>query len=128
MDESILNSIKRMLDIDPNYTVFDSVIMIHINSALSTLHQLGVGPSNGYAVSDADSTWNNLLSGNKLLNSVKSYIFISVKMVFDPPTNSFAVDALQKQKVELEWRLNVAVEPAVTSIPGSIDVLDGGTP
>lgn len=81
MDESILNSIKRMLDIDPNYTVFDSVIMIHINSALSTLHQLGVGPSNGYAVSDADSTWNNLLSGNKLLNSVKSYIFISVKMV-----------------------------------------------
>src|SRR5690606_21826479 len=108
METSILTTIKKHLGIDEEYDVFDLDIMIHINSAFSTLTQLGVGPESGYEISGSENRWEEFVEDNKQLNSVRTYIYLKVRLLFDPPSTSFAIESLKKQQEELEWRLNVS--------------------
>lgn len=113
MDESILTSIKKLLGVMEDYTSFDTDIIFDINSALFTLNQLGVGKS-GFAISDATSTWDDFLEQRQDVQAVVQYIYLNVKLVFDPPTNSFVVEAMNNRLKELEWRLNVQVDDGAT--------------
>lgn len=109
---SILNSIKKLLGIDASYDVFDVDIMMHINSTFFTLNQLGVGPASGFTIQSDAEKWSDYLGVNdNNLNAVKSYMYLKVRMLFDPPSTSFAIDAMKKQAEEYEWRLNVHVDP-----------------
>lgn len=110
--ESILTSIKKMLGPDSEYEYFDPDIIMHINTALMDLTQLGVGPSEGFSICDDTATWIDFIGDSKKLEAVKTYVYIQVKLVFDPPTSSAAIDALERQAKKLEWRLNVAVDTA----------------
>ena len=107
MSESILESTKKILGIEADYTAFDMDIIMHINSALATLHQLGIGPDEGFMIEDVSAEWGDLLDDDPRLNQVKSYIYLKVRVVFDPPTTSFALAAFEKQIEEHEWRINV---------------------
>lgn len=110
MDDSILDSIKKLLGFDPDYTAFDTDIMIHINSTIMGLEQLGVG-NNNYQISSKDDTWGNYLAGTNInLEAVKSYIYLKVRLIFDPPATSFTIEAYQKQIAEYEWRLFLQAE------------------
>jgi hypothetical protein len=110
MSSSILDTIKKMVGVDPSYEVFDTDIIVHINSTFSTLHQLGVGPSTPFYISDKTATWSQFTGSNLAIESVKSYIYAKVKLAFDPPATSFAIEALNKMCSEFEWRLNVQSE------------------
>lgn len=140
MEQSILTSTKKTLGIAEEYTVFDLDVITHINSAFSTLTQLGVGPSGGFMIDDTSATWPDFFGSETHfeLNSVKSYIFLRVRQLFDPPSTSYLVTAMEKQIEQLEWRLNVHreetewVDPNPTPLPGDdlgdSLVLDGGGP
>lgn len=104
---SILDSTKKVLGLDSEYTAFDQDVMMHINSVFSTLCQLGIGPDDGFMIEDETPTWADYLGGDKNLNSVKSYVYLKVRLLFDPPNTSFAIAAMEKQIEELEWRINV---------------------
>lgn len=110
MDDSILNTIKKMLGIEPDYTAFDTDILVHINTALMILNQLGIGRSEGVVVDGTDTKWDALLLGRTDLAMVKSYIYHRVRLAFDPPQNSFVTAAIEKQITEFEWRVNVQAE------------------
>lgn len=110
MDESILKTIKKLLGLAPEYTPFDTDIIVLINAALMTLCQIGVGPKEGFFISDMTSRWSDFLTNETKLNGAQQYIYIKVRMVFDPPGNSFVMSALESQAKELEWRLNVQAE------------------
>ena len=112
MNDSILNSVKLQLGILPEYTVFDQQLIIAINTAFSILHQLGVGPKDGYAIEDESNRWEEVVT-KQSLNMVKSYVFLKVKLLFDPPATSFVLDAYNKQLAEMEWRINSEVETNV---------------
>lgn len=110
--ESILTSIKKMLGIEENYTHFDADLVMHINSVFFILTQMGVGPSSGFTIQDKSGTWNAFLQGDPTkLALVKSYIFLKVRLLFDPPQSSFAVESINRQISEFEWRLNIACDP-----------------
>lgn len=108
MEQSILNSTKKILGIAEDYTVFDLDIITHINTAFSTLAQLGVGPTAGFMIDDAEEVWANFFGEipDFQYNSVKSYVFLKVRQLFDPPQTSYLISATEKQIEELEWRLN----------------------
>lgn len=108
--ESILNSIKKMLGIASDYTHFDSDIIMHINSVFMTLNQLGIGPEQPVQITNEMESWNKLLGDIKNLEAVKTYVYLKVKMIFDPPPNSFVLDAMKRQAEEFEWRLNLNAE------------------
>lgn len=110
MTDSILESTKKALGLSSDYTVFDADIIMHINSVFSTLQQLGVGPRNGFFIEDDSKIWSEFINDDSRLNAVKSYMYLRVRLLFDPPATSFAIDSFQKQITELEWRLNVVVE------------------
>lgn len=113
MEESILKTIKEALGIkDETYTIFDKDIILAINSAISTLTQLGVGPENGFNITGYDETWADLLTNSEKnkLEFVKTCIHLKTRLVFDPPSSSFVLDSIKNQISELEWRLNVAVD------------------
>ena len=110
MNESILTSIKKMLGITEEYTHFDQDIIIHINTVLMILHQLGVGPEEGFAITDSYETWSDFLVDNKNIEAVKTYVYLKVKLLFDPPLSSAVTESINKSINELEWRLNVAVD------------------
>lgn len=105
--ESILDSTKSALGIVTEYKSFDNQIIMYINSVFSTLYQLGVGPEDGFSIEDRSTTWDEYIGENKNLNFVISYMHARVRLMFDPPTNSFAVEALKEQIKEFEWRINV---------------------
>lgn len=107
MDKSILNNIKKILGLDESYTAFDTDVMIHINSVFSTLSQLGIGPAGGFMIEDDILTWDDYIpDGDPNLNAVKTYIYLRVRLLFDPPATSFAIQAMERQITEHEWRLN----------------------
>ena len=136
MSDSILTSTKKILGLEGDYAVFDPDIITHINSALATLTQLGVGPEAGFMIEDASATWETFLGSDPRLNPVKQYVFLRVRMVFDPPQSSYAVTAMKEQIQEHEWRLNVHMEHSIWTDPNPPElsdeegqtVLDGGTP
>lgn len=104
--DSILDTTKKMLGFDWDYTAFDIDIITHINSTFFTLHQLGLGPETGFSINDNTTTWSEfILTGN--IEAVKSYMYLKVRLVFDPPANSFTQDAMKNAATEYEWRLNV---------------------
>lgn len=107
MEQSILISTKKILGIAEDYEVFDLDIITHINTAFSTLTQLGVGPTEGFMISDAEAVWTDFVDDDLQYNSVKSYVFLKVRQLFDPPSTSYLISAVEKQIQELEWRLNV---------------------
>lgn len=108
--DSILTSIKKMLGIIEEDESFDIDIIIHINTAFSTLTQLGVGPKEGFAIRDKTTLWTEFVDDIRLEN-VRSYIYLKVRQAFDPPTNSAVLDAISRQISELEWRMNVTADP-----------------
>ena len=110
MDESILVSIKKLLGIAEDYDYFDQDIIMHINAAFMVLTQLGIGPSEGFLITDDTDTWSDFIDDATNLGSIQSYVYMKVKLMFDPPQNSFTVDSMQKLVNELEWRLNVAAD------------------
>lgn len=112
MADSILDNTKKALGLVPEYTVFDSDILMHINTAFATLTQLGVGPTDGFMIEDKDKTWDTFLGSDPKLNLVKSYVYLRVRVIFDPPQSSFVLDSMKQQLQEFEWRLNVHAEGA----------------
>lgn len=109
--DSILDSVKKKLGIDPDYEHFDPDIIMDINTAFSILRQLGVGPKTGFRIEDSGGVWSDFIpEDNPLYEAVKTYICQKVRMTFDPPTSSVMADAVNRSISELEWRLNVAAE------------------
>jgi hypothetical protein len=129
MEQSILKSTKNVLGLAADYTVFDLAVITHINSAFSTLTQLGVGPSEGFMIEDDKAVWDDfiILSDDLSYNSVKSYIYLKTRMLFDPPTTSFHLEAMNRQIEEMEWRLNANREEVewVDPNPPSTIVVEG---
>jgi hypothetical protein len=110
VDDRILPSIKKTLGLAETDTSFDTDVIMFVNSALGTLTQIGIGPAEGFAVEDVSATWAAFLGDDPRLNSAKTYVYLRVRLLFDPPSTSFVIDALKKQTEELEWRLNVQRE------------------
>lgn len=106
MESSILTSTKKILGIAQAYTAFDLDIITHINSAFSTLSQLGIGPAEGFMIEDASAVWDEYDVPQNQLNLIKTYMFLKVRILFDPPGTSFLVEALNNQLREHEWRLS----------------------
>lgn len=113
--DSILNSIKKLIGYEPDYTRYDTDLIIHINTALGTLTQLGVGSSSGFFITDSSATWDDFIGEIGNLESVKTYVYVKVKLVFDPPPTAAAIEALNKLANELEWRINNSAEDVVSS-------------
>ena len=109
--DSILTSIKKLLGIAEDYEHFDQDLIIHINSVLSVLTQLGVGPAEGFSIEDENATWNDFIPEDKRLSSIRSYVYMKVKLLFDPPLSSSVMESMNRMISEFEWRLNVAAEP-----------------
>lgn len=113
MDESILDTIKKMLGLDSGYEAFDTDVIVHINTAFFVLNQLGVGPHGGYHIVGSGNRWSEFLEGRRDLHAVKTYIYLKVRSLFDPPDTSHAREAFIKQSQEFEWRL-LAQETAIS--------------
>jgi len=109
--ESILTSIKKMLGIAEEYTHFDADLMMHINSVLSILTQIGVGPNEGFSIEDKNDVWADFIPENSNLELVKSYTYMKVKILFDPPLISAVIESMNQMISELEWRILVATDP-----------------
>lgn len=124
MGENILSSIKTLLGIQETDFNFDDEIIMNINSVFMTLNQLGVGPTTVFKIVDESATWASFFGTRVDLESVKSYVYLKVRMLFDPPQNSFLVDAIEKQIAEFEWRLQVQVEPYTLTAENELEELD----
>lgn len=121
--DSILDSIKKNLGLAWDYTAFDPDVIMHINSVFSDLNQLGIGPVQGFMIEGRDEVWEDYLGNDLNLNSVKSYMYLRVRLLFDPPTNSFGIAMQEKQVEKLEWRLNVNRETTEWTDPLVEEVL-----
>lgn len=110
IQDSILETVKNLIGVASECADFDTNIMVHINSAIMTLRQIGIGPKNGFSVRDSSSTWTDYIDDINLYESVKDYIYLKVKIVFDPPTSSYVLEAMKEQIKELEWRLQTEKE------------------
>lgn len=108
--ESILTSIKKLLGIEEEYTQFDADIIMHINTVFLNLTQLGVGPSEGFLIEDDTAIWEDFIGNSSQLQAVKTYMYLKVKLLFDPPLSSSVTESMNRMIAELEWRLNVAVD------------------
>ena len=106
MEESILTSIKKLLGITDDYTHFDQDIVLQINSAFSTLNQLGVGPKAGFSIRDASTVWTEFINDDRL-NFAKTFVQLKVKLAFDPPTSTALMESYNRQLDELTWRLSI---------------------
>ena len=110
--DSILGSIKKLLGITEEYDVFDKDLIMHINSVFFVLTQLGVGPAEGFFIQDETAVWDDFIPCGANLEAVKSYVYLKVRLLFDPPQSSALTEAINRQISEFEWRLNVAVDPS----------------
>lgn len=117
--DSILDSTKKMLGIDMDYDVFDPDITMHINAVLSKLNQLGIGPVDGFFIEDASATWTQFLGTDPRYNGAKTFVYMSVKMLFDPPDGRFSLQAMKEEIAELQWRLSTLRESATTLLLSS---------
>lgn len=112
---SILQTIKKMLGIDADYAAFDTDIIVHVNSSIMALTQIGIGPVDGFFVTGSAEEWSDFIGNVKDLEAVKTYIYLKVRTIFDPPSSSYALDAMNRTAAELEWRLSIqADKPATT--------------
>lgn len=110
--ESILTSIKKLLGIDAEYTHFDADLIMHINSVFMIMGQLGLGPEEGFSITDESSIWDDYIPNLQNVEAIKSYMHLKVKLLFDPPTSSAVMESYNRMINEFEWRLNVAADIA----------------
>ena len=110
MSESILNTIKVMFNVEDDCDAFDTEIVAYIKSALFTLSQFGIGPEEGFSITGPTELWSDYIKSEKNLTAVQTFIKLKVQLLFDPPSNSFVVDAINKQIDELGWRLCLEAE------------------
>lgn len=110
MDQSILVTMRGMLGPSEDYDYFDSDLVPHINATFNRLKQLGVGPEEGFSITGDSETWGDFFNESKIINMVISYMYLKVKMQFDPPSNSIASEAFKQQISEYEWCMNVDAE------------------
>lgn len=115
-EASILKSVRKTLGLGDTTDEFDEDLIMHINSVFSTLNQLGIGPVEGFAIEDDTANWDAFLK-DPTLNSVKTYIYLRVRLLFDPPATSFHISAIERQIEQIEWRLNIKRE-ATAWVPG----------
>ena len=108
--DSILTSIKKLLGITEEYEHFDQDIIMHINSVFMILTQMGVGPEEGFTISDSTTTWNEFTNDDKKIEALKSYVYLKVRLLFDPPASSSVMEAMNRSISEFEWRLNIAAD------------------
>ena len=113
MENSILTSTKKILGVGEDYTAFDPDIITFINSTLSIIDQLGIGPAGGFVIEDEDAEWTSLELPENQMNLLRTYVFLKVRILFDPPTTSFLIDAMNKQIQEYEYRLSYLREALV---------------
>lgn len=110
-NNSILQTVKHKLNIEPDYDYFDDDIIDYINSNFLALQQLGIGPDKDFEVKDSSTLWTDFISDdNRLLNSVKIYIKCKVQLQFDPPSSSYLLEAVKQQIAEAEWRMNIRAD------------------
>ena len=107
LEASILKSTKKTLGLGPDYDAFDHDVITHINTAFFTLNQLGVGPAEGFMIEDDEAEWNDFQAPMVMLNAVKTYLYLRVRLLFDTPENARHVQALEEQVEELEGRLRL---------------------
>lgn len=112
MEDSILDSVKKSLGVQNDLTAFDQDIIMSINSVFSVLNQIGVVSSTGsYRIEDNKATWTEFFGNNDVLvDMLKTYTYLKVRVIFDPPTSSFVLDSIKSQAQELEWRINIEAE------------------
>ena len=115
MSESILTSIKKLLGITEECEDFDTDIIIYINTVFSILNQLGVGPKEGFKINNKSQTWDKFIGDDKQLEDVKTYVYLKVKLIFDPPLVSSVLESMNRTINEFEWRLNVKADSSSTS-------------
>ena len=108
--DSILTSVKKIIGISEEDESFDTDLIMHINSVLMILNQLGVGPEDGFSITDKSAVWTDVIGDNKLIEAVKTFVGLKVRLIFDPPTSSAVLDSINKTISELEWRINVMAE------------------
>lgn len=110
LEPSILKSVKKNLNIAAADTSFDQDVMTHINSAFFVLNQIGVGPRGGFMVDDDEDSWTAFIGSDINLNAVKTFVYLSVRLVFDPPSTSYHIAAIKEQIEELLYRLKTDQE------------------
>ena len=110
LNSSILGTIRNMLGPTDDYTYFDSEIVVHINTFMLNLTQIGVGPKTGYSITGDEETWGDYLGDTIFYEPVKTYLYLKVKMIFDPPASSSVAEAMQRTCDEIEWRLKIQAE------------------
>lgn len=131
MIQSILDSVKKVLNVASGDTSFDEDILMHINTVFSTLNQLGIGPDVGFMIEDNTAEWSDFLEGDLRLNNIKSYMYLRCRLLFDPPTIGYQMDSMKEQVSEFAWRINVQREGIAWTDPDPDPndvVLDGGRP
>lgn len=121
--DSILDSIKKLLGLTPEYTAFDDDIIIHINTAFGILNQLGVGPAEGFMIENHQAEWEEYITSCNLL-MIRSYIYLKVRTLFDPPSSSVLMESINRQLSELEWRIQLEVDPIIEEETSSDDESD----
>lgn len=108
--ESILVSVKKLLGITEEQTAFDTDIIIGINATLNALTQIGVGPDDGFTISDSSALWSDFINDDRKLELVKTYVYLKTRLIFDPPQSSSVMDAINKTLQEVEWRISSSVD------------------
>lgn len=133
MTDSILTSVKKPLGLSEDYTIFDPDIILHINTAFNTLADIGIGPSDGFMIEDKNKVWADFIGTDMRLNSVKTYVYLRVRLLFDPPTTGYLKDAMEKQLDEILTRLSYYRESRdhpfvipVSEINAGDLIVDGG--
>ena len=116
--DSILTSVKKIIGISEEDESFDTDLIMHINSVLMILNQLGVGPEDGFSITDKSAVWTDLIGDNKFIEATKTFVGLKVRLIFDPPTSSAVLDSINKTISELEWRINVMVENKANATGG----------
>lgn len=109
-EKSILDDIKSMCGIPEDITDFDTVLLLHCNTIFATLAQLGLGPKEGFYITDNTWYWSDIINEDMNLHNVKSYVFLKVKLLFDPPANATLIQSMESQASELEWRIRIELE------------------
>lgn len=112
--DSILTSIKKLLGLEEDYIQFDNDIILYINSVLSVLSQVGIG-TEGYAITDKEDVWDDFFGDQPVYEAVKSYVYMRVRLLFDPPASAHLVESLNQMIREFEWRAFVHADPVLES-------------
>ena len=119
--DSILTSVKKIIGISEEDESFDTDLIMHINSVLMILNQLGVGPEDGFSITDKSAVWTDVIGDNKLIEATKTFVGLKVRLIFEPPTSSAVLDSINKTISELEWRINVMVENKANATGGEVN-------